>query len=348
MATAEQTAPAEQETKKQEPARQLFRGPFKTIAAALVGAQLNAKAVAKDATNEWHKYKYASAESLIEEARSALNAAGLATIMERWEILPPLEGNEFQRIKIYFKTVHADSEQTLPGDVEYHIVPEKGRPDDKATATALTYAEGYYLRGLLCLPRVDPETDVDQRNDKGFDPSQRRQQDRPQNRGNQRQGNQRPSGQQGRQQQRPPQTANGNGKPPAQQNGQPTGQSNDAAQAKTQTANGHTGGQPSGQSAAPNAPPAGKQSPPPAANSQAAAPQGSERYRWWAGKIVGAPDTNQLTGMTAAIGKDMKLDDAEKKLLADMASNEARRREQAQERAGDPPVGRPRDEAAQA
>lgn len=146
----------------------------KTLAAALVAAQSCAKSVEKDSTNSFHKYRYASAEAIMAEAREALNASGLATVMERWELLAPTHEGASERVKVYFVTMHAHSEGVLRGDVEYHVIPEKGRPEDKATATALTYAEGYYLRGLLCLPRVDEDSDVDQRDDRDKKPAAKR------------------------------------------------------------------------------------------------------------------------------------------------------------------------------
>jgi lysozyme len=46
------------------------------------------------------------------------------------------------------------------------------RPLDKAVATAMTYNLGYFLRGLLLLPRVEEGTDVDQRDDRTHEPKQ--------------------------------------------------------------------------------------------------------------------------------------------------------------------------------
>jgi len=146
----------------------------KTLAAALVAAQAAAESVGKEATNKFHNYKYASAEAIMVESRLALNSAGLATLMERWELLPPTHDGAPERVKVHFLTLHAHSDQTLKGETEYFVMPEKGRPEDKATATALTYAEGYYLRGLLCLPRVEEGSQVDDRDDREKLPGPRR------------------------------------------------------------------------------------------------------------------------------------------------------------------------------
>lgn len=142
-----------------------------TICKALVAAQRAAKAVTKDATNTWHNYKYASAEALIEEARGALGEAGLALVTVGWEwhpYTPPeagfAEGEPTGRMVVHYALVHEGGEQ-LETQCSTPVIPERGRPDDKAEATSLTYNLGYYLRALLLLPRVNAAEDVDQRND---------------------------------------------------------------------------------------------------------------------------------------------------------------------------------------
>ncbi len=57
--------------------------------------------------------------------------------------------------------------------VQMPVLPEKGRPVDKAEATALTYSLGYVLRGLLKIPRTADADDLDQRDDRGRDPTPR-------------------------------------------------------------------------------------------------------------------------------------------------------------------------------
>ena len=51
-----------------------------TLYAALAGAQAIAGSVAKDARNPHHGYSYASAEAVIQEARTALSSAGLLVV----------------------------------------------------------------------------------------------------------------------------------------------------------------------------------------------------------------------------------------------------------------------------
>ena len=143
----------------------------KTLAEALVYAQSIANAVGKDSTNSFHKYAYASAEAILEEARNALNGAGLAVAVFDWEILPAVNGTE-PRIRAKFSLLHTSGQERI-GTADYFIVPDKGRPPDKATASALTTLEAYYLRGLLCLPRVKAGEDRDSHDDRHYEPPAR-------------------------------------------------------------------------------------------------------------------------------------------------------------------------------
>lgn len=136
---------------------------MKELYSALVHAQTKAQAVAKDSRNEFHRYAYASTEAIIEEARVALSAAGLALFPGRWALVADGAGNT--TVKVEYHLAHTSGEsQHL--EVEMPVVPEKGRPIDKALATALTCSMGYLLRGLLLLPRVDPATEMDKRDDR--------------------------------------------------------------------------------------------------------------------------------------------------------------------------------------
>jgi hypothetical protein len=143
---------------------------YPTMAAALVAAQRHAQAVAKASKNSFHGYKYASAEALIEESRAALGEAGLAVMPVNWVVVPvtDLEGVK-SKVQVTYMLVH-ESGASVTATTETSVLPEKGRPQDKAEATALTYNLGYYLRGLLLLPREE-ESSVDARDDRQFQPA---------------------------------------------------------------------------------------------------------------------------------------------------------------------------------
>lgn len=57
-----------------------------TLAEGLVTAQGAARGVSKDARNQFHKYKYASSEAVIDEGRAALQAGGLALLAQQHSI----------------------------------------------------------------------------------------------------------------------------------------------------------------------------------------------------------------------------------------------------------------------
>lgn len=148
----------------------------KNLFAALISAQERAKAVTKDGKNTFHNYKYASAEAIIEEAKLCLNNSGLAVVCMGWGIkdsvpdVAPVagKGDKFctppYLIQVHYAVIHSSGE-TMVMTTESSVVPEAGRPRDKAESAALTMSLGYFLRGLLLLAREDAENSVDQRND---------------------------------------------------------------------------------------------------------------------------------------------------------------------------------------
>lgn len=138
----------------------------------LVAAQLAAQAVAKQSVNSYMKYRYASAEAMIEEARGALSASGLALITAGWVFVR----NDAAATSAIDNPGHVGLMRVhyallCPAErLDFHcdtaVIVDKGRPLDKAQATALTYNLGYFLRGLLLLPREDAENSVDARDDR--------------------------------------------------------------------------------------------------------------------------------------------------------------------------------------
>jgi hypothetical protein len=148
----------------QEPRGKLF--------AALVKAQIEAKAVCLDAKNDHQKYRYASAESIIEEARSALTLAGLCFFVDS----VALDCSTPTPIARVTMTLAHESGETLAVAREWPAIEQKGRPLDKALAGALTSGLGYALRDLLLLPRDDEfarNDRMDTRDDRDHAPKQK-------------------------------------------------------------------------------------------------------------------------------------------------------------------------------
>lgn len=140
------------------------------LAKALCAAQAAVHSQAKDSTNKYHGYKYTSMEDLITEARRVLSANGLAASIDGVAIeRGPWDGLDIATFACALR--HASGE-SLTCQRQQYIYPEKGRPPDKALATANTNAIGYWLRDLLLIPRVDDEPD--KRDDTAYQPASRK------------------------------------------------------------------------------------------------------------------------------------------------------------------------------
>lgn len=155
------------------------------LAAALVTAQKTARGVEKDAKNSYHDYKYASSESLIDEGRRCLLTADLALFptsrkFDALDLRVEQTGTDKQgkpkppkgaigRVEMKYMLAHASGE-AVEVESGTWVVPEAGRPEDKAEAAAVTSDLGYVLRGLLLLPRGMDTTPIDARDDRDYTP----------------------------------------------------------------------------------------------------------------------------------------------------------------------------------
>ena len=136
---------------------------------ALVAAQKNARAVGLDAKNQHQGYRYASAESIVEEGRTALTLAGLCLLTTAVDVnavaAPPI-------VTATMVLAH-ESGESLQIVRQWPAIEQKGRPLDKAIAGALTSGLGYAIRDLLLLPRDDDFAAMDRRDDSAHDPPRR-------------------------------------------------------------------------------------------------------------------------------------------------------------------------------
>lgn len=145
--------------------------PAVALARALVAAQKAGQAVGKSLKHEHHGYSYASTEAIIEEARGALAAHGLAFAPTSYRVRYETEPRP-PTLLCEYELMHELGE-TRRYDSETPIIEGKGRPLDKAVATAKTYDLGYQLRGLLLLPRVEEGAEPDRRDDREHEPHAR-------------------------------------------------------------------------------------------------------------------------------------------------------------------------------
>ena len=103
------------------------------IAKAIVQAQANAERVGKDGRNAHHKYDYASAEAILTVASTALTDAGLALVPKS----TTSRADEGGRMMVREYLLVHESGQTMEMKQEWPIVPDRGRPMDKAVAAGL-------------------------------------------------------------------------------------------------------------------------------------------------------------------------------------------------------------------
>jgi hypothetical protein len=140
--------------------------PRPGLAKALAKAVLACAPVEKAAENSYHKYKYASSEAIIDEGRKALASAGLVLLpVEASLVGSERDGPDRFELVRTLLLLH-ESGESLPLRVVWPVVPDKGRPLDKATAAADTLSLAYLLRDLLLMPRVDEADEVAARDDR--------------------------------------------------------------------------------------------------------------------------------------------------------------------------------------
>ena len=143
------------------------RSGTRSLSDGLLVAQGAIDGVGKDARNTFHKYAYTSAEGMISACRAALQVGGITARRVSWEI----RGTDSQQFVVSaLEIAHGYTGESARSEIAWPIIPDKGRPFDKAVAGALTTSLGYWLRDLLCLPREDEDGHMDGRDDRGHDP----------------------------------------------------------------------------------------------------------------------------------------------------------------------------------
>lgn len=134
-----------------------------SLSAALALARDRCKAAAKDSKNTHHGYKYASADGVIATASEAMNGSGLALIPAAQELV--VIGSGSMAVYALNRTIFLShsSGEFLPLEVRgWPVIPDRGRPLDKAFAIALTSSLAYTLRDLLQMPRGTDDDVVSQ------------------------------------------------------------------------------------------------------------------------------------------------------------------------------------------
>lgn len=127
------------------------------LAQSLAQARDKCKSATKDGYNEYHKYAYATADNVIGGASEAMAGSGLALVPVSEE-LAVLAGSP--PIYVLNRTLllsHSSGESIRIEVKGWPVVPERGRPLDKAFCVALTTSLAYKLRDLLQMPRGEDD-----------------------------------------------------------------------------------------------------------------------------------------------------------------------------------------------
>ena len=108
-----------------------------TLAGSLFKAQISMGSVTKDGHNDFSKYDYVTAETMILETRKVLLDAGLVVSAGSVEIIPNSnEPGVVVRQTTIIQTSDGNDSRVIVRD--WPAVVQKGRPLDKAVAGALT------------------------------------------------------------------------------------------------------------------------------------------------------------------------------------------------------------------
>jgi|TARA_R110000824_G_scaffold106327_3_gene251188 hypothetical protein len=129
-----------------------------TLVRALHAAQWEANRIDKDSKNTFSNYDYTSAESMMSMWTEISGRHGLSLFPVELNIRyspgdPPI-------LQTTWVLSHVRGEdRTL--SMEWPVVTGKGKPMDKAIASARTSSLGYLIRDLLIAPRIHPTDDMD-------------------------------------------------------------------------------------------------------------------------------------------------------------------------------------------
>lgn len=126
---------------------------------AVAQTQAALHGVEKASRNTYHKYKYASAEDMMQAATDAMGPNGLALICTG-------HGIEDGKVSASYILTHSAGGVLELGPYSITAHPDKARPMDKAISTALTYLQAYTLRGVFNIPRVEEGSERDVTDDK--------------------------------------------------------------------------------------------------------------------------------------------------------------------------------------
>lgn len=125
----------------------------KNVAAKILAVMAAVKSVSKDGFNSFHKYKYVTDASIVEEIRTHIIKQGLVIIPNQVECT---QVGEITTIKVQYTILDSETSEYVSSHV-YGQGQDKG---DKGVYKAATGAEKYFLLKTFMLPTDDdPENE---------------------------------------------------------------------------------------------------------------------------------------------------------------------------------------------
>ena len=143
------------------------------IEMALVSAQAQISAAKKDGRNDYSKWMYVKAETLIAMSKHVFNDNGLA-FDRKSDKLVYLNG--FPVIESIFNLTHGPSQTVTEYTSSFPVVEKKGTALDRAYSASLTSGLAYKIRDVLQIPREEEGGGVDARDDRQHVPHNQQQQ----------------------------------------------------------------------------------------------------------------------------------------------------------------------------
>jgi hypothetical protein len=122
---------------------------IENLASALGKFQAETHGVVRDATNPFHKNRYATLEAVIETARPALAKAGLAFLQAPGNI-------QDGRIALNTLLMHGSSGEWIKATMAIPLT----KTDPQGVGSAITYACRYALMAMLGLPPLDDDAEA--------------------------------------------------------------------------------------------------------------------------------------------------------------------------------------------
>jgi len=137
-----------------EPGGDTLRGDREQIVAmnlALIAAQRSIRVIAKDGYNNYSKFSYTKADSLIRECADVLHANGLAVIPGS-SVAHDVAGMPY--LRLFLEIIHEGGASRV-GSRDWPIEASKGQNMVRAAAVTETSSLSYFYRTLLALKRAE-------------------------------------------------------------------------------------------------------------------------------------------------------------------------------------------------